>query len=138
MSKFLEYVVDVDSPVAVYVQIQNQVKFAIASGKIGAGDTLPSIREMSSLLDVNPNTITKAYRDLEMMSLVTTRRGVGVTVADKALKLCKAQTMAMVKDSLADAVAECVACGLGKGEIRNIVTETIDAGTLPYAGAGKN
>jgi GntR family transcriptional regulator len=137
MATFKEYSVDIDSPIAVYIQIENQVQFAIASGKLKPGENLPSVREMSSMLNINPNTVTKAYRDLEMMHLVNTRRGVGVSVADKAVKLCKESTRQMVKRHLIDVVAESVACGYSNSEIRAIVTQTIDSGALPYSSGKK-
>ena len=124
--------INIDSPIAVYVQIENQVQFAIASGRLKPGDTLPSVREMSAMLGVNPNTVTKSYRDLELLGLVHTRRGVGVTVAEKAPKIAHDKTRNMVKGHLTDAVAECVSCGLPAQEVRAIVTETIDSGILPY------
>ena len=84
------------------------------------------------MLNINPNTVTKAYRDLELLQLVHTRRGVGVTIADKAPKICKDTTVAMVKSHLIDAVAECMASGLTTNEIRKVVTETIEAKVVPY------
>ena len=132
MSKNLVFTIDLESTIAVYVQIENQVQFAIASGKLQPGDTLPSVREMSSMLDVNPNTVTKAYRDLELMQLVHTRRGVGVTVSEKAPRLTKERTRAMVLAHLQEAVAECAATGLSAAEIRSAVSETLDNGFSPY------
>lgn len=129
----LNFCVNLESPIAVYVQIENQVQFAIASGKLKPGDTLPSVREMSSILNVNPNTVTKAYRDLELLQLVHTRRGVGVTVSEKAPKLSRDSTRTMVKNHLKDAVAECIAAGLAQAEIKSIVNETIESGMSPYA-----
>ncbi len=128
----LNFSVNLDSPIAVYVQIENQIQFAIASGRLKPGDTLPSVREMSSILNVNPNTVTKAYRDLELLQLVHTRRGVGVTVSEKAPKLTRDTTRVMVRNHLKDAVAECVASGLSEDEITKLVEETMKAGTLPY------
>lgn len=128
----LSFCVNLDSPIAVYVQIENQVQFAIASGRLKPGDTLPSVREMSSILNVNPNTVTKAYRDLELLQLVHTRRGVGVTVSEKAPKLSKDVTRAMVRNHLKDAVAECIATGLTPQELKSIVNETIESGCNPY------
>lgn len=124
--------VNIDSPIAVYVQIENQVQFAIAAGKVKSGETLPSVREMSDMLGVNPNTVTKAYRDLELLELVHTRRGVGVTVSEKAPRLCREKTRPMVKNHLEDAVAECIACGLAPSEVQGIVKQTIDGGLKPY------
>jgi GntR family transcriptional regulator len=121
-----------DSPVAVYVQLENQIRMAIVSGKAKSGDTLPSIREISEQLDINPNTVTKAYRDLELLNLVTTRRGVGITVADEAEKLCRDAVKAMVRDHLYDAVACCVAAGCTKDEIVEMAGEAIRKGIKPY------
>ena len=128
----LNFAVNLESPIAVYVQLENQVQFAIASGQLKVGDTLPSVREMSTLVNVNPNTVTKAYRDLELMGLVHTRRGVGVTVSEKALKLCGGKTRAMVENHLADSVAECLACGLSAVDVRKVVSSAIDSGRAPY------
>jgi len=128
----VSYSVNIDSPIAVYVQIENQIQFAIASGRIKPGFTLPSVREMSQELEVNPNTVTKAYRDLELLELVHTRRGVGVTIAEKAPKICRERVRPMVKSHLVDSVAECLACGLSESDVRNIVENTIGAGTRPY------
>ena len=72
--------IDIHSSVAVYVQIENHVQFAISSGKLKPGDQLPSVRELSERLEVNPNTVAKAYRDLEVMGLLYTRRGMCVFV----------------------------------------------------------
>ncbi len=132
MAEKLAFYVNIESPIAVYVQIENQVQFAIASKRIGPGDTLPSVREMSSMLSINPNTVTKAYRDLELLQLVHTRRGVGVTVADKAPKICRETTVGMVKGHLTDAVAECAAAGLSSAEIRKAVSDVLDSGVVPY------
>ena len=132
MAGSVDFSVNLDSPIAVYVQIENQVQFAIASGRLKPGDSLPSVREMSSMLGVNPNTVTKAYRDLELMSLVQTRRGVGVTIAEKAPKACKDKVRKMVTAHLRDAVAECIACGFAASEVRSTVSQVIDSGALPY------
>ena len=128
----LSFSVNLESPIAVYVQIENQVQFAIASNRLKPGDTLPSVREMSSILDVNPNTVTKAYRDLELLQLVHTRRGVGVTVSEKAPKISRESTRIMVRNHLKDAVAECAASGMTPPEIKALVNETLEAGSTPY------
>jgi len=137
MAKDVTFVINIKSPIAVYVQIENQVQFAIASGKLKPGDTLPSVREMSETLDVNPNTITKSYRDLELMQLVHTRRGVGVTISEKAPKVCRDITFRMVTNHLREAVAECAASGMGSADIRKVVTDTIDSGVAPYQASEK-
>jgi GntR family transcriptional regulator len=126
------YSVNLSSPIAVYVQIENQVRFAIAAGHYKANDVLPSVRDMSTMLGVNPNTVTKAYRDLELMGMVYTRRGVGVMVTDKAPKLCREPMKKLVITHLHEAVAECQACGLNASTITSEVKNAISNGGTPY------
>ena len=76
--------------------------------------------------------LTKAYRDLELLQLVHTRRGVGVTVSDKAPKISKESTRMLVRNHLRDAVAECIAAGLPASEVKTLVQETMDSGATPY------
>ncbi len=124
--------IDQAGPIAAYVQIQNQIQFAITSGSIKKGDALPSVRDLSSKLDLNPNTITKAYRDLEIMGLVVTRRGIGVNVSEEALKLCKKRVHEMVKRHLRDAVGECTAAGITAAQVIKLTSDTISSGYRPY------
>ena len=130
------YSINSASPIAVYVQIENQIRFAIASERLKSGDTLPSVREMSTMLDINPNTVTKGYRDLELLGLLHTKRGVGVTVTERALELCKESSRETVTSHLKDAVAECIATGIRGKEIERIVGETIASDLLPYSSSG--
>ncbi len=133
MTKELRFSVDQSGPIAVYIQIENQIQFAIASGAIKQGDPLPSVRELSSRLKLNPNTITKSYRDLELMGLVLTRRGIGVKVSDGARGLCKKRVQEMVRQHLRDAVGECNASGLSPAQIRKITSDALSSGYAPYA-----
>lgn len=133
MPKKLQFKVDIDNPIAVYSQIENQVQFAIASGTIKDGEDLPSVREMSAMLNVNPNTVTKAYHDLDLMALVTTRRGVGVIVAEGARKTCRKSVLRKVTVHLKDAVGECLAAGITPSAIRKVVSKTMAEGYAPYS-----
>ena len=68
--------------VPIYRQIVNQVKYQIASGRLDAGEELPPIRTLAGQLLVTPNTIVKAYGELESEGIVYKRRGAGTYVAD--------------------------------------------------------
>ena len=133
MTNELKFSVDQAGPIAVYIQIENQIQFAIASGSIKRGTPLPSVRELSSKLKLNTNTVTKAYRDLELMGLVEIRQGIGVKVSNGARKLCKKRVQNMVKQHLCDAVGECSAAGFTPDQIRKITSEAISSGYAPYA-----
>ncbi len=124
--------VNPDGPISVYMQIENQVRFAIASGRVKPGEILPSVRDLADDLKVNANTITKAYRDLELMGLVTARRGIGVIVSSDGRANCKKEVEEMVREHLRDAVAECLATGMARDKITKIVADTLKDAPQPY------
>ncbi len=77
----IEFHLDSRSGVATYLQIVQQVKEALRLGTIDVGDQLPTVREVVADLAINPNTVAKAYRELERESLVVARQGRGTFVA---------------------------------------------------------
>lgn len=76
------FIVDTNSSVPVYAQIVQQVKHAIVTGVLQPGDSLPSLRETSLKLKINPLTVSKAYKQLEYEGIIVTRHGTGSFVAD--------------------------------------------------------
>ena len=75
----------------IYGQIADRVKFAVAGGVLRAGDLVPSVRELSKQLVVNPNTVARAYRDLQSEGLLESVRGMGLQVAEGAAERCRAE-----------------------------------------------
>ena len=69
------------SGVPIYRQIQDQVRYGIASGLLGPGEQLPTVRSLAVELSVNPNTVIKAYSELEREGILTTEQGSGTFVA---------------------------------------------------------
>ena len=124
--------IDVNSSVAVYVQIENHVQFAIASGRLKAGDQLPSVRELSERLEVNPNTVAKAYRDLEVMGLLYTRRGMGVFVNKGVENKCREECRKRIIGRLHEVLAEAKSSGMESSEIEAVVAKSLSLDTLPY------
>ncbi|HNV20964.1 MAG TPA: GntR family transcriptional regulator [Candidatus Hydrogenedentes bacterium] len=125
--------IDINSNVAVYVQIENQVQFAIASGKLQAGDQLPSVRELSERLSVNPNTVAKAYRDLEVMGLLYTRRGMGVFVNKGIENKCREECRRRTIERMHEVVAEAKAAGMQRDELFEVLTRSYELDVEPYA-----
>ncbi|HOD51666.1 MAG TPA: GntR family transcriptional regulator [Candidatus Hydrogenedentes bacterium] len=125
--------IDINSSVAVYVQIENQVQFAIAAGKLKAGDQLPSVRELSERLRVNPNTVAKAYRDLEVMGLLYTRRGMGVFVNKGIEVKCREECRRRTLEGLHCIVAEAKIAGMECDELVEAVTKSFELDSEPYA-----
>jgi GntR family transcriptional regulator len=78
-----QFRLDLSTGVPAYRQIIDQVQGAIASGRMGAGDQLPTVRQMAVDLAVNPNTVVRAYRELEIRGILTTHQGTGTFIADR-------------------------------------------------------
>ena len=75
--------------VPIYVQLVSQIKFLVSSGRLAPGEQLPPVRKLAEQLVVNPNTVARAYRELESEGVVTCRRGAGVFVADGVSPLAR-------------------------------------------------
>jgi GntR family transcriptional regulator len=101
------------------------VRYAIASGRLAPGDRLPSVRGLAETALVNPNTVAKAYRDLEREGTVETRPGDGVFVGRRAARRCAALRDAKIAERLGGAAREALAAGLDPGEIEEIVAEAL-------------
>jgi GntR family transcriptional regulator len=125
--------IDISSSVAVYVQIENHVQFAIASGRLKAGDQLPSVRELSERLGVNPNTVAKAYRDLEVMGLLYTRRGMGVFVNKGIEAKCREECRKRIIARMHEVVAEAKAAGMEKKEVVEVAEKSYEIESDPYS-----
>ena len=77
MESTLKWTVDFSSGVHVYKQIINTIYTAIGTGELREGDKLPTIKELAEQLEVNPNTIAKSYRELELKGVIASKRGNG-------------------------------------------------------------
>lgn len=78
-----EFALDLHTGVPVYRQLMDQVRTGIASGALTAGDQLPTVRQLAVDLAINPNTVMRAYRELELGGLLETHQGTGTFISDK-------------------------------------------------------
>jgi len=107
----------------IYGQIADRVKFAVAAGVLRPGDLVPSVRELSKQLVVNPNTVARAYRDLQAEGLLESVRGMGLQVAEGAADRCRAARREMVRQRLRHAIEEASQSKLDPREIETIMHE---------------
>ncbi|MEQ8846845.1 GntR family transcriptional regulator [Botrimarina sp.] len=107
--------------VAVYDQIARQVKFAVADGALAPGELIPSVRELARELAVNPNTVARAYRDLQSDGVVETAPGVGLAVCEGARRACRAERRSLLKERVQAALREVADAGLAPDEIESLV-----------------
>jgi len=105
------------SPIPMYLQIVEQVRHAIASGAARAGDELPSVRALASEHLINPNTVARAYLELEREGLLSKRRGAGTYVSDSAAALSQRHRLRVVGALLDEALAAAAEFGLTSQQV---------------------
>ncbi|MDZ4684354.1 MAG: GntR family transcriptional regulator [Planctomycetaceae bacterium] len=92
--------------VAIYVQIVNQIKYLVASGRLTPGEELPAIRVLAERLVVNPNTVARAYRELETAGIVEKRRTAGTYVSDHGSPLARRERIKILTERIDALLAE--------------------------------
>ncbi|MFE0352232.1 GntR family transcriptional regulator [Streptomyces nigra] len=119
----IEYRIDRRSGVATYVQIVQQTKQALRLGLLEPGDKLPTAREVVETTAINPNTVLKAYRELEREGLVEARRGLG-TFVRRALSTAPAESPLRAElDAWAVRARE---AGLDRDDVDALFTSVLD------------
>jgi GntR family transcriptional regulator len=132
----IEFHLDGHSKVATYMQLVQQVKQSLRTGIIGPGDQLPKVREVSEGLAINPNTVLKAYRQLEIEGLVEGRPGVGTFVL-RSLAGPSLASQAALRRSLEAWLRKARAAGLDREDIVAIVETTLRATFQQPSGQGE-
>jgi GntR family transcriptional regulator len=102
---------DLHSGVPVYRQIIDQVRGAIAHGALTVGDQLPTVRQLAVDLSINPNTVVRAYRELELGGLLDTQQGTGTFVSAQTIPRANAERDRQLSQIVADAIARAGAAG---------------------------
>ena len=80
------FTIDLGSGVPVYRQVVDQVRGGIASGTLKPGDQLPTVRQLAVDIAINPNTVMRAYRELELGGLIETHQGTGTFIANRKME----------------------------------------------------
>jgi GntR family transcriptional regulator len=102
---------DAHSGVPVYRQLIDQVQAAIASGALAAADQLPTVRQVAVDLAINPNTVSRAYREMEIRGLLDTQQGTGTFVADRKVEYSKDDRERMLGQLVGEFVSRAGAAG---------------------------
>lgn len=112
--------VDPQSSEPLFQQIVNRVKQAVAVGRLKPGDRLPSVRELAKELVINPNTIARAFRELEGEGITLSRRGSGTFVAERKVVLKAEERRRRLREALEAALRDAVHLGLDEQEVRKV------------------
>lgn len=119
------FVVDVMSRVPIYEQIIKQVEEQVLTGILKEGDKLPSVRSLSVKLSINPNTIQKAYTELDRRQLIITVPGNGSFISEKAIEVVGANSREKMTE-LNKIIRELALAGVTKEEIINNIEEVFN------------
>jgi len=124
MRDVIQFHLDPHSGVATYLQIVQQVKEALRLGTIDVGDQLPTVREVVADLAINPNTVAKAYRDLEREGLVVARQGRGTFIAS-SLAPASLRHHDELRAELERWIRSALAAGLDEESVRALISATL-------------
>ena len=117
--------IDPSNGLAIYEQVARQVKFAVAGDALRAGELIPSVRELARELAINPNTVARAYRDLQSDGVLETVRGTGLAVAAGAGKRCRAERVELIRDRLRSVLVEAKQSRLDPEQLRALVRDEL-------------
>jgi len=109
--------IDPKSGVPFYRQIIEQIKFAIARGDLGPGDQLPTVRQLAVDLSINPNTVIRAYRELEIAGVLDTHQGSGTFVGNEKPKVDELERQRMLDQILTELLARANGYGFSLREV---------------------
>ena len=120
--------IDPDNGLAIYDQVVRQVKFAVAGEVLKPGDLVPSVREMAKDLAINPNTVARAYQQLQADGVLEPVRGMGLQVIAGALKRCRSERIKMIRERFEQVFAEARQSHMERDELREIVQQELEKG----------
>ena len=123
-----QFLLDLNSGMPVYRQIMDQVRGGIASGALATGEQLPTVRQLAVDLQVNPNTVVRAYRELEFGGLIETQQGTGTFISAQRMKRPDAERERQLAQIVGDCVSRAGAAGFTLDDLieqlRGLASET--------------
>lgn len=119
----LGFVLDPKGGVPLYKQIILQVEMAIADGRLSTGDQLPTVRSLAVDLQINPNTVARAYSELEIRGIVTTQQGTGTFISDKKIEMPEIEREKVLAEITRPFVTQAFSYGFSIEEITHYLNE---------------
>ena len=124
----VEFKLDLKSGVPFHRQIVDQIRYGIASDHLMPGEQLPTVRELAVHLQVNPNTVRKAYSELEILGILNTQQGTGTFVSDQQVEIGQAEKQRMLGQICDELVARGHQYGFTLREIVNHLNRRLENG----------
>lgn len=113
----MRFSIDPNSGVPYYRQIIDQVQFAIADGRLGSGTQLPTVRQLAVDLKVNPNTVARAYQELEIRGVVNTQMGTGTFIGTEKVEISEAERSRMLEQVCTELLSRASGYGFTLSEV---------------------
>ena len=110
--------IEPNNGIPIYEQLVRQIKYSVAEGVVLSGQVIPSVREMAKRLALNPNTVQRAYLQLQEENVLEALRGRGMAVTQKAQDRCVADRHQLLRDRLVAVLHEAIQGGLDLTELR--------------------
>jgi GntR family transcriptional regulator len=124
----VEFKLDLKSGVPFHRQIVDQIRYGIASDRLMPGEQLPTVRELAVHLQVNPNTVRKAYSELEILGILNTQQGTGTFVSDQQVEIGVDEKKRMLRQICDELVARGHQYGFTLKEIVNHLNRRLENG----------
>jgi GntR family transcriptional regulator len=113
----IKFKLDHFSGVPLYRQIIDQILYGIASGALAYGEQLPTVRALAVELAINPNTVRKAYNELEIRGILSTHQGTGTFIATEHYELPEEERVELVKKMVSGLISGAMPCGISAEEL---------------------
>ncbi len=118
--------IDPSSGLPIYIQIAQQIKTAVAMGRLQPEEPLPSVRQLAVDLAVNPNTVARAYLDLEIEGVIYKRQGAGTFVSGQGVEMSKQERRRVLSELFERALVEGVNLGMDERELRETFERVLE------------
>jgi len=119
------FALDLHTGVPVYRQLIDQVRAGVASGALTAGDQLPTVRQLAVDLSINPNTVMRAYRELELGGMLETHQGTGTFISDKKIEKKSSERERQLGQMASEFAARAGAAGFTLEELIDRMSELL-------------
>ncbi len=123
----MDFCIDLETGIPIYRQIIEQVKFAASRGELETGDRLPTVRKLAVDLSINPNTVGRAYRELELEGVLETQQGSGTFVSRKKPEVDRLQKQRMIDQIITEMLARAWTYGFTLSEVMEALRERQEA-----------
>lgn len=119
--------IEANNGIPIYEQLVRQIKFAVAEGTVVPGQLIPSVRDMARSLAINPNTVQRAYQQLQTEEILESLRGRGLAVCTGAKRRCSVDRQHLLGERLTAVVVEAIRGGLEPDRLRDMFEKALSS-----------